>query len=61
MYIDIFEIVPDNVTPRKDCYNCIGCPHLVAVNVDSSHIAYVECDIDIEDILEQCNKRRNNE
>ncbi len=30
----------------------LGCPHLVAVNVDSSHDAYVECDIDNEDILE---------
>lgn len=52
MSVDVFELVPDNDRPRKDCYNCLGCPHLVAVNVDSSHDAYVECDIDNEDILE---------
>ena len=51
MYIDIFEIVPDNVTPRRECYNCSGCSHLVAVHVDSSHNAYIECDSNIEDIL----------
>ena len=45
MNIDVFELVPDNDRPRKDCYNCLGCPHLVAVNVDSSHDAYIECDI----------------
>ena len=50
--VDVFELVPDNDRPRKDCYNCLGCPHLVAVNVDSSHDAYIECDIDNEDILE---------
>ena len=38
--------MPDNDRPRKDCYNCLGCPHLVAVNVDSSHDAYIECDYD---------------
>lgn len=61
MYIDIFEIVPDNVTPRRECYNCSDCPHLVAVHVDSSHNAYIECDINIEDILKLCNNRRGNE
>ena len=61
MYIDIFEIVPDNVTPRRECYNCSGCSHLVAGHVDSSHNAYIECDINIEDILKQCNNRRGNE
>lgn len=44
--------MPDNDRLRKDCYNCLGCPHLVAVNVDSSRDAYIECDIDNEDILE---------
>ena len=52
MNIDVFELMPDNDKPRKDCYNCLGCPHLVAVNVDSSNDAYIECDIDNEDILE---------
>lgn len=28
-----------------------GCQHLVAVNVDSSHNTYIECDIDNEDIF----------
>ena len=28
-----------------------GCPHLIAVNVDSSRDAYIECDIDNEDIF----------
>ena len=51
MYIDIFEIVPDNVTARIECDNCLGCSHLVAVHVDSSHNAYIECDSNIEDIL----------
>ena len=50
MYIDVFELVPNNDRPRNDCYNCLGCPHLVAVNVDSSHNTYIECDIDNEDI-----------
>ena len=53
--------MPDNDRPRKDCYNCLGCPHLVAVNVDSSHNTYIECDINIEDILKLCNNRRGNE
>lgn len=52
MSVDVFELVPDNDRPRKDCYICLGCPHLVAVNVDSSRDAYIECDIDNEDILE---------
>ena len=52
MYIDVFELMPDNDKPRKDCYNCLGCPHLVSINVDSKHNASIECDIDSEDILE---------
>lgn len=52
MYIDVFELVPDNDKPRKDCYDCLGCSHLIAVNVNSSHYAYIECDIGNEDILE---------
>lgn len=53
MYIDVFELVPNNDRPRNDCYNCLGCSHLVAVNVDSSHniYIYIECDIDNEDIF----------
>lgn len=50
MYIDIFTLVPDN-RPKNCCYDCLGCSHLVAVNVDSSHNAYIECDIDNEDIF----------
>lgn len=41
MNIDVFELVPDNDKPRKDCYDCLGCPHLVAISVDS---ASIECD-----------------
>lgn len=52
MNIDVFELVPDNDKPRKDCYDCLGCPYLVAINVDSKHNASIECDIDSEDILE---------
>ena len=37
MYIDVFELVPDNDRPRKDCYDCLNCSHLVAVSVDSTH------------------------
>lgn len=51
MYIDVFELTPDNKRPRTDCYDCLGCPHLLAINVDSSHNAYIECDIDNEDIF----------
>ena len=51
MYIDVFELVPNNDRPRNDCYNCLGCQYLVAVNVDSSHNTYIECDIDNEDIF----------
>ena len=51
MYIDVFALEPDNNRPRTDCYNCLGCSHLVAVNVDSSHNTYIECDIDNEDIF----------
>lgn len=50
MNIDVFELVPDNDKPRKDCYDCLGCSHLVALNVDSKHNASIECDIDSEDI-----------
>ena len=52
MNINVFELVPDNDRPRKDCYDCLGCPHLIAVNVNSLHYAYIECDIGNEDILE---------
>ena len=34
--------MPDNDRPRKDCYIWLGCPHLVADNVDSSHDAYYD-------------------
>ena len=51
MIIDVFELTPYNGR-LKGCYDCLGCPHLIAVNVDSSHNAYIECDIDNEDILE---------
>lgn len=50
MYIDVFELVPYNNKPRKDCYDCLGCSHLVAISVDSKHNASIECDIDNEDI-----------
>lgn len=46
MIIDVFELTPDNPRPKNDCYSCLGCPHLQAVNIDSSHNAYIECDID---------------
>ena len=41
MNIDVFELVPDNDKPRKDC---LGCLHLVAISVDSTHNASIECD-----------------
>ena len=50
MNIDVFELVPDNDRPRKDCYDCLGCSHLIAINVNSEHNASIECDIDSEDI-----------
>lgn len=43
MYIDVFELTPGNKRPRTYCYSCLGCPHLLAINVDSSHNAYIEC------------------
>lgn len=49
MYINVFELVPDNDKPRKDCYDCLGCLHLVAINVDSAHNVSIECNIDNED------------
>lgn len=51
MYIDVFELVPGNDKPRKDCYDCLGCSHLVAISVDSAHNVSIECDIDNEDIF----------
>ena len=51
MNIDVFELVPDNDKPRKDCYDCLGCPHLVAISVDSTHNASIECNIDNDDIF----------
>lgn len=39
MYIDVFELVPDNDRPRKDC---LGCLHLVAISVDSTHNASID-------------------
>lgn len=51
MNIDVFELVPDNDRSRKDCYDCLGCSHLVAISVDSTHNASIECDIDNEDIF----------
>lgn len=35
---------------RKDCYDCLGCSHLVAASVNSTHNVSIECDIDNEDI-----------
>ena len=47
MIIDILDLIPDNArTEEGCCYSCLGCPHLQAVNIDSSHNAYIECDID---------------
>lgn len=44
MYIDVFQLTPGNERPKADCYSCLGCPHLLAINVNSSHDAYIECD-----------------
>ena len=52
MNIDVFELVPGNDKPRKDCYDCLGCIHLVAASVNSTHNVSIECDIDNEDIFE---------
>lgn len=52
MNIDVFELTPSTQAPKNDCYSCLGCPHLVAINVDSKHNASIECNIDSEDILE---------
>ena len=52
MNIDVFELVPDNDKPRKDCYDCLGRSYLVAISVDNKYNASIECDIDSEDILE---------
>lgn len=41
MYIDVFELVPDNDRPRKDCYDCLNYSHLVAVSVDITHLLNV--------------------
>ena len=49
MYINVFELVPDNDKPRKDCYDCLGCIHLVDINVDNKHNVSIECNIDNED------------
>lgn len=52
MYIDVFELTPANDRPRQDCYCCLGCNHLKAINVDSEHNAYIDCDLDNEDLFE---------
>ena len=49
MYIDVFELVPNNDKPRKDCYSCLGCQHLQDITLSSSHEVYIECDLDEED------------
>ena len=49
MIVDVFELTPNNPKPRKDCYFCLGCSHLKRVTVDSSHDAYIECDLDEEE------------
>ena len=47
MYVDVFELTPNNPKPKRDCYDCLDCPpHLKSVNVDSSHDAYIECDLE---------------
>lgn len=46
--INVFELVPDNDAPRNDCYDCIGCIHLVSATVNSSHNIYIECDLEEE-------------
>lgn len=46
MYVDVFELTPNNPKPKRDCYACLGCPHLKSVTVDSSHDAYIECDLE---------------
>ncbi len=51
MYIDVSELTPGNERPKADCYSCLGCPHLLAINVNSSHDAYIKCGIDIEDVF----------
>lgn len=50
MYIDVSELTPGNKRPKADCYSCLGCRHLIAINVDSSHEAYIKCGI-VEDIF----------
>ena len=50
MYIDVFELVPDSDKPRKDCYDCLGCIHLITASVNSTHNVSIECDINNEDI-----------
>ena len=58
MYINVFEFVPNNDRPRNDCYNCLGCSHLIAVNEDSSHNTYNECDIDKKEINKYTKKKQ---
>ncbi len=49
MIVDVFELTPNNPKPKRDCYDCLGCPHLKSVTVDTSHDAYIECDLDEEE------------
>lgn len=49
MYIDVSKLTPGNKRPKADCYDCLGCRHLIAINVNSSHEVYIECGI--EDIF----------
>ena len=46
MLVDIFEMMPDNPRPKNDCYDCIGCPHLENITVNSSKEVYIECDLE---------------
>ena len=49
MIVDIGEMTPNIPISKNECYDCIGCPHLVSATVDSSHGVYIECDLDEED------------
>lgn len=49
MNVDVFELIPDD-GPTKDCYDCLGCSHLVAISMDNTHNVRIECNFDNADI-----------
>lgn len=50
MNVNVFELIPDDDRPTQDCYDCLGCLHLVAISVDNTHNAHIECNFDNVDI-----------